>query len=58
MPKLVHGLAFGLHKFYIAPNGKINCGLVNLSYNCDVGLGLEGKQCTSYAVCNFKYSKC
>ena len=34
--KLVHGLAFGTPKFYIAPYGKINHGLVNLSCNCDV----------------------
>ena len=39
--KLVHGLAFGPPKFYIAPYDKINHGLVNLTYNCDVKLGLS-----------------
>ena len=39
--KIVHGLAFGTPKFYIAPYGKINHGLVNLSYNCDVKSGLN-----------------
>ena len=33
---LVHRLAFGTPKFYIAPSGKINHKLVNLSSNCDV----------------------
>ena len=33
---LVHVLAFGTPKFYIAPYGKINHGLVNPSYNNDV----------------------
>ena len=28
-------------KFYIAPYGKINHGLLNLSYNCDVESGLR-----------------
>ena len=37
--KLVHGLAFGTLKFYIAHYDKINHRLVNLSYNCDVKLG-------------------
>ena len=36
MSKLVHGLAFGTPKFYIAPYDKINHGLINLGYNCDV----------------------
>ena len=31
--KIVHVLAFGTPKFYIAPYDKINRGLVNLSYN-------------------------
>ena len=38
--KLVHGLAFGTTKIYIAPYGKMNHGLVNLSYNYDVKSGL------------------
>ena len=33
---LVHGLAFGTPKFYIAPYGKIKQRLVNMSSNCDV----------------------
>ena len=36
MSRLVHGLAFGTPKFYIVPYSKINHGLVNLSYNCDM----------------------
>ena len=28
--KLVHGFAFGTPRFYLAPYGKINHGLVNL----------------------------
>ena len=39
--QLEHGLAFGIPKFYIAPYDKINHGLVNLSSNCDVKLGLS-----------------
>ena len=38
---LVHGLAFGTPKFYIATYGKIYRGFVNLSYNCDVKSGLR-----------------
>ena len=34
--KLVHVLAFGTPKFYIAPYDKIKHELVNLSSNCDV----------------------
>ena len=34
--KLVHVLAFGTLKFYIAPYDKIKHELVNLSSNCDV----------------------
>ena len=40
---LVHGLAFGTPKIYIAPYDKINHGLVNLSNNCDVKSGLSCK---------------
>ena len=44
--KLVHGLAFGTPKFYIAPYDKINHELVNLSYKCDVKSDLRVlKQC-------------
>ena len=39
--KVVHGLAFGIPKFYIAPYDKINHRLVNLSSNCDVKSGLR-----------------
>ena len=38
--ELVYELAFGTQTFYIAPYGKINHGVVNLSYNCGVKLGL------------------
>ena len=38
---LVHGLAFGTPKFYIAPYGKIKHELVKLSSNCDVKSGLR-----------------
>ena len=38
---LVHGSAFGTPKFYIAPYGKINHGLVNRSHNCDVKSGFS-----------------
>ena len=38
---LLQGLAFGTPKFYIAPYGKINHGLVNLSSNCDMKSGLR-----------------
>ena len=40
--KLVHVLAFGTPKFYIAPYDKIKHQLVNLSSNCDVKSGLSG----------------
>ena len=40
-PKLVHVLAFGTPKFYIAPYDKIKHELVNLSSNCDVKSGLR-----------------
>ena len=39
--KIIHVLAFGIPKFYIAPYDKINHGLVNLSCNCDVKSGLS-----------------
>ena len=39
--KLVHELAFGTPKFYIAPYDKINYVLVNMSSNCDVKSGLN-----------------
>ena len=39
--KLVHVLAFGTPKFYIAPYNKIKHELVNLSSNCDVKSGLR-----------------
>ena len=39
--KLVHRLAFGTPKFYIAPYDKINHRLVNLGCNCDVKSGLN-----------------
>ena len=39
--KLEHGLAFGTPTFYIAPYDKIKHLLLNLSYNCDVNLGLR-----------------
>ena len=41
MSKLVHVLAFGTPKFYIAPYDKIKHELVNLSSNCDVKSGLS-----------------
>ena len=39
--KLVHELAFGTPKFYIAPYIKIKHELVNLSSNCDMKSGLN-----------------
>ena len=39
--KLVHVLAFGTPKFYIAPYDKIKHELVKLSSNCDVKSGLS-----------------
>ena len=39
--KLVHVLAFGKPKFYIAPYDKIKHELVNLSSNCDMKSGLR-----------------
>ena len=46
--KLVHGLAFGTSKFYVAPYGKINNGLVNKSSNCDVKSGFRSIKTTSF----------
>ena len=43
MSNLVHGLVFGTLTFYIAPSGKIKCGLINPSYNCDVKSSIEFK---------------
>ena len=40
MSNLVRALAFGTPKFYIAPYGKINNELFNLSSTCDVKSGL------------------
>ena len=45
--KLVHGLAFGTSKFYLAAYGKINTGLVNQSSNCDVKSGFRSIKTTS-----------
>ena len=42
MSNLVHGLAFGIPKFYIAPNRKINHQLINMSCNCDVKSDILG----------------
>ena len=44
--KLVHVLAFGIPKFYIAPYDKIKHELVNLSSNCDVKSGLRPEDTT------------
>ena len=41
MSKLVHVLAFGTPKFYIAPYDKIKYELVNLNSNCDMKSGLS-----------------
>ena len=38
---LVHELAFGTQKNYIAPYGKITHGADNLSYNCDMKSSLD-----------------
>ena len=40
MLKLVHRLAFGTPKFYIAPYDEIHHGFVNSSCNCNVKLGV------------------
>ena len=55
--KLVHVLAFGTPKFYIAPYDKIKHELVNLSSNCDVKLG--PRTCAMYWICLFhsKFSR-
>ena len=39
--KLVHVLAFGIPKFYIAPYDKIKHELINMSSNCDMKSGLR-----------------
>ena len=49
--KLVHILAFGTPKFYIAPYDKIKHELVNLSSNCDVKSGLSVMGGTLKNVC-------
>ena len=49
--KLVHVLAFGTPKFYIAPYDKIKHELVNLSSNCDVKSGLNVIRGKSVCVC-------
>ena len=46
--KLVHVLAFGTPKFYIAPYDKIKHKLVNLSSNCDVKSDLKRCQNGSF----------
>ena len=48
--KLVHVLAFGTPKFYIAPYDKIKHELVNQSSNCDMKLGLRLKDCLNKTV--------
>ena len=49
--KLVHGLAFGTSKFYIAPYGKIKHGLVSLSSNYDVKSGIRLACVSQWQVC-------
>ena len=49
--KLVHVLAFGTSRFYIAPYDKIKHELVNLSSNCDVKSGLS-LSIISYCICS------
>ena len=49
--KLVRELAFGTPKFYIAPYERINHGLVNMSFNCDVKSGLRLVLFDNYFVC-------
>ena len=49
--KLIHVLAFGTPKFYIAPYDKIKHELVNLSSNCDVKSGLSLKTIYMYKYC-------
>ena len=46
--KLVHVLAFGTPKFYIAPYDKIKHELVNLSSNCDVKSSLNVRIYSSF----------
>ena len=54
MSKLVHILAFGTPRFYIAPYDKIKHELVNLSCNWDVKSGLR-PDFTSKLVHGFAY---
>ena len=54
--KLVHGLAFGTPKFYIAPYDKINHGLIYLSYICDMKSGFREEIYTSGDVCSHEDS--
>ena len=49
--QLVHGLANGIPKFYIAPYDKINHGLVNLSSNCDVKSDLRPPKRLTSTLC-------
>ena len=53
---LVHVLAFGTPKFYIAPYDKIKHELVNLSSNCDVKSGLS-KTIRTLLRAHVKFSK-
>ena len=54
--KLVHVLAFGTPKFYIAPYDKIKHELVNLSSNCYVKSGLKPKIFRCYLVLLIRFS--
>ena len=55
--KLVHVLAFGTPKFYIAPYDKIKHELVNLSSNCDVKSGLSADSIVCVVMSIFKQHK-
>ena len=57
MSNLVHEFAFGTPKFYIAPYGKINHGLVNMSSNCDVKLGLSLRTRIKFVNCVSRMGK-
>ena len=59
MSKLVHGLAFWTPKFYITPKyDKINHGVVNVRYNCNVKSGLSAKsQATEFMPAKLKKKK-
>ena len=52
--KLVHVLAFGTPKFYIAPYDKIKHELVSLSSNSDVKSGLRDIRTSTYQVCRIE----